>query len=187
MSFISSNIETMNANVVTYKDYNYKLKDIPKEFQLIFDVIDEEAESYLMSLMDVETDKSREKLKQIMKDIAMSEELKKYYPILKYKINTRYSDKIKKGDGMMFHIEDKKFYNPQVAVISFGSDIQIALQDIKTNTNVYIPIPRRSMFIIRDPQFKYKRGIAKREVDRYGSMEVKRGDRYSIVLLSKIE
>ena len=43
------------------------------------------------------------------------------------------------------------------------------------------------MFILKDPQFKYKRGIAKREVDRYGSMEVKRGDRYSIVLLSKIE
>ncbi len=174
----------MTTNVITYKDYNYKLKDIPSEFQLIFDVIDEEAESFLMGLMDVETDKSSEKLKKIMKELG--EEIPKTFG-LKYRITTRYSDKIKKGEGMMFHIEDKKFYNPQVVVISFGSDIQIALQDVKTNTNIYIPIPRRSMFILKDPQFKYKRGIAKREVDRYGSMEVKRGDRYSLVLLSKID
>ena len=81
--------------------------------------------------------------------------------------------------------EDSKYYNPCVIVINLGSDIEMMFIDTKTKKQIPIMLPRRSMFLFQDTQFKFQRAITKRFVDKHENEEYKRGDRYSLVFKSR--
>lgn len=180
----------LSGNIITYNDFHYKLDDIPAEFTLVFNTIDEDTESYLMNLITI---KDQTKLKIILKCFA-----DEFYTnagpngeTLPYKLNTQSTHFLPKGEGMLFTEQDIKV-NPIVVVISMGSDIVLTLKDKKTQKLINIPIPRRSMFLLQDPQRKYQRGIAKRDKDIIGAnplfgtpKTILRQDRFSIVFESR--
>jgi tetratricopeptide (TPR) repeat protein len=119
-------------------------------------------------------------LKEIMKCIAGE-----FNTELQYKLNDFTFGKIKSGDGMPPEKEESKYYNPCVVVINLGTDIEMIFVDTKTKRQFPIMLPRRSMFLFQDKQFKYQRSIAKRFVDKHENQEYKRSDRYSLVFKSR--
>jgi hypothetical protein len=175
-------ISNISGRVITYKNFHYKLDEIPDVFHLITDAIDKDIENIFIELIDNPTDENKKKIKEITKCFA-----RQFETNLPYKLNTINFSKLPKGEGMLFFSEEKRVYNPCVVVISFGSDILFTLQDTKTGKLYNIPLPRRSMFLFQDTEYRYKRGISKRMFDMIGSRRYEREDRYSIVFQSKKE
>jgi hypothetical protein len=66
-----------------------------------------------------------------------------------------------------------------------GSDILFTLKNIITNKMYQIWLPRRSAFVITDPEFIWQRGIANRPTDGYQGKTYNRKKRYSIVFKGK--
>jgi hypothetical protein len=172
----------LSSKVITYKNFHYNIDEIPDVFKIITDAIDDDIEKIFIDLIDNPTDINKKKLKEISKCFAQQFETN-----LPFKLNTINFSKLQKGEGMAFSTEEKRVYNPCVVVISFGSDILFSLKDSKTNKVYNIPLPRKSMFLFQDPEYRYLRGIAKRDIDFIGSRKYERGDRYSIVFQSKKE
>ena len=81
--------------------------------------------------------------------------------------------------------EDQKYYNPCIIVINLGSDIEMMFIDTKTKKQIPIMLPRRSMFLFQDTQFKFQRAISKRFIDKHENEEYKRNDRYSLIFKSR--
>ena len=182
-------IASISGKVITHKSFHYKLDEIPNEFTLVFDAIDEDIEKLFISLIDNPTDENKKNMKEISKCFAQQFEAN-----CRYKLNTITYSKLLAGEGMPWFSEDKRIFNPCVVVISFGSDIFFSLQDKKTNKIYNIPLPARSMFLFQDPEGKYNRGISKREWDQLsgtgpglGSRRYNRKDRYSVIFQSKKE
>ena len=183
----------LSGNIITYNDFHYKLDDIPNEFTLVFNTIDEDTESYLINLIKSKDQNDKTKLKEIMKCFS-NEFYSNAGPngeTLKYKLNTQSAHFLPRAEGMIFTEQDMKV-NPIVVVISMGSDIVLTLKDKKTQKMTNIPIPRRSMFLLQDEQRKYQRGIAKRDKDIVGTQTlfgtpktILRQDRFSIVFESR--
>jgi len=166
-----------SGSVVSIGNFTYTLGKIPEEFKLIANIVEEDTEEQLINLIN--RNKVIE-LKEIMKCIAGE-----FNTELQYKLNDFTFGKIKSGDGMPPEKEESKYYNPCVVVINLGTDIEMIFVDTKTKRQFPIMIPRRSMFLFQDKQFKYQRSIAKRFVDKHESQEYKRSDRYSLVFKSR--
>jgi len=176
-------ISNLSGNVITYKNFHYKLEEIPSEFHLITDAIDDDIEKVFIDLIDgINLDENKKKMKEILKCFA-----EQFETNFSCKLNTRSYSKLPAGEGMQFFSEDPRLYNPCVVVISFGSDILFTLQDTKTKKMYNIPLPRKSMFLLQDKQWRYTRGISKRQFDQIGSRRYNREDRYSVVFQSKKE
>jgi hypothetical protein len=176
-------INNISGNVITYKNFHYKLDEIPPEFHLIVDAIDSDIENVFIDLINgINSSENKNKMKEILKCFA-----EQFQTNFSCKLNTRSYSKLPAGEGMQFFSEDPKLYNPCVVVISFGSDIMFTLQNTKTKKMYNIPLPRRSMFLLQDKEWKYTRGISKRPFDQIGSRRYIREDRYSLVFQSKKE
>jgi len=166
-----------SGKVVGVSGFTYTIKMIPDEFTLVANIVNEETERHIIDLIN----KNKEiDIKQIMKCIAAE-----FQPEIKYKLNDFSFGKIKSGEGMAPEKEDSKYYNPCVIVINLGSDIEMMFIDTKTKKQIPIMLPRRSMFLFQDSQFKFQRAISKRFVDKHENEEYKRGDRYSLVFKSR--
>jgi hypothetical protein len=166
-----------SGKVVGVSGFTYTIKLIPDEFTLVANIVNEETESRIINLIN--TNKGSE-IKEIMKCIASE-----FQPEIKYKLNDFTFGKLKSGEGMPPEKEDQKYYNPCVIVINLGSDIEMIFIDTKTKKQIPIMLPRRSMFLLQDTQFKFQRAITKRFVDKHENEEYKRGDRYSLVFKSR--
>jgi len=162
-----------SGKFVSVGGFTYNVKTIPDEFTLVANILDENTEEHIIKLIN--NNKNIE-IKEIMKCIASE-----FQGELKYKLNEFTFGKIKAGDGMQPEKEDSKYYNPCVIVMNLGTDIEFVLLDQKTRKQIPIILPRRSMFLLQDTQFKYQRLIAKRYIDKIDNEEIKRGDRYSLV------
>jgi hypothetical protein len=166
-----------SGKVVSVGGITYNIKTIPEEFTLVANIINEETEERIVNLIN--NNKNIE-LKEIMKCIASE-----FQGELRYKLNEFTFGKIKAGEGMQAEKEDPKYYNPCLIVMNLGSDIEIVLFDPKIKRQIPIILPRRSMFLLQDTQFKYQRIISKRFIDIINNEEIKRGDRYSLVFKSR--
>ena len=190
-------LQELSGNVLTYNNFHYKVNEIPEEFKLVFNAIDEETETLLINLIKSTgpgpstnpSDKTR--LKEILKCFS-----KEFYEFagpntsegtpqkLKYQLNTQSSHVLVKGEGMPFIEHDAK-HNPIVIVVNMGSDILFTLKDKTTQRLINIPLPRRSMFLLQDEKRKYQRGIAKRPFDDIGGNKIQRETRYSLLFESR--
>ena len=166
-----------SGKVVSIKGFSYILKLIPDEFTLVSNIINEETESHIINLIN--SNKGSE-IKEIMKCISSE-----FQPEIKYKLNDYSFGKLKAGEGMAPEKEDQKYYNPCIIVINLGSDIEMVFIDTKTKKQIPIMLPRRSMFLLQDTQFKFQRAISKRFVDKHENEEYNRKDRYSLVFKSR--
>lgn len=167
-----------SGKFVSIGGFTYNIKLIPDEITLIANIVNEETEERIITLINSNKDIE---IKQIMKCIASE-----FQPELKFKLNDFSFGKIKAGDGMTSpDKEDPKYYNPCVVVINLGSDIEMVFMDTKKRTQVPIMLPRRSMFLLQDTLFKFQRGITKKLVDKHENEEYKRNDRYSLVFKSR--
>jgi hypothetical protein len=166
-----------SGTIVSIGNFSYSLNKIPEEFKLVANIVDEDTEEKIINLI---SNRKEIELKQIMKCIAAE-----FQPELKYTLNDFTFGKIKTGDGMPPEKEDSKYYNPCVVVINLGTDIEMSFIDTKTKRQYSIMIPRRSMFLFQDKEFKYQRSITKRFVDKNDNREYKREDRYSLVFKSR--
>jgi hypothetical protein len=172
------------GNIITYNNINYDLNEIPEVFQLRFDVIDEDTEKHLIKLMDSKTPEDKQRLRSASFCIGnlFSEQVnkEKYFNDYEYGI-------LNPGEGMKFINEDKRYYKQDgiTSVINMGSDILFTLKNNVTNKMYQIWLPRRSAFVITDPQFIWQRGIANRLNDGYQGKTYDRKKRYSIVFKGK--
>ena len=184
-------LQELSGNVITYNNFHYKVNEIPDEFKLVFDAIDEETESLLIDLIKSSNPSDKTRLKEILKCFS-----KEFYEFagpntsdgvpqkLKYQLNTQSSHILVKGEGMPFIEIDAKL-NPIVIVVNMGSDILFTLKDKTTQRLINIPLPRRSMFLLQDEKRKYQRGIAKRPFDDIGGNKIQRETRYSLLFESR--
>ena len=166
-----------SGKVVGVGGFTYTIKLIPDEFTLVANIVNEETESHIIDLIN--KNKGNE-IREIMKCIASE-----FQPEIKYKLNDFTFGKIKAGEGMQPEKEDSKYYNPCVIVINLGSDIEMTFIDTKLKRQIPIMLPRRSMFLLQDTQYKFQRAISKRFVDKHENEEYKREDRYSLVFKSR--
>lgn len=166
-----------SGKVVSIGGITYNVNSIPKEFMLVANIINEETEEHLVNLIN--NNKNIE-LKEIMKCIASE-----FQGELKFRLNEFTFGKLKAGEGMQSEKEDPKYYNPCIIVMNLGTDIEIVLFDTKTKRQIPIILPRRSMFLLQDTQFKYQRVISKRFTETINNETIKRGDRYSLVFKSR--
>ena len=155
--------------------YAYNLKSIPNEIMLIGNSINIDTEKVFIDLIN-KNDKKQ--IIEMMK--CISEEFKE----LPFKINDFSYSKLLAGQGME-EKEDPKYYNPCVVVMNMGSDIELVLFDEKMRKQYPVMIPQRTMFLLEDKGFKFKRVIAKKQVDKVGQEENVRSDRYSFVFKSR--
>ena len=179
-------IQELSGNIITFDNFHYKVNEIPDEFKLVFDAIDEDTENRLIQLIKSSDKADKDTLKTILK--CFSEE---FYnnagpegQKLKYKLNTQSSHTLVSGDGMNFVEQDMK-NNPIVVVINMGTDIVFTLKDKTSNRLINIPLPRRSMFLLHDEKRKFQRGIAKRAFDVVGDKKIERQNRYSVLFESR--
>jgi hypothetical protein len=166
-----------SGKVVSIGGFTYNVKLFPDDITLVSSIVDIDTESHIIDLIN--KNKGIE-IREIMKCIASE-----FQPELSYKLNDFSFGKIKAGDGMQPEKEDPKYYNPCVIVINLGSDIEMMFIDIKLKKQIPIMLPRRSMFLLQDSQFKFQRAISKRFVDKHENEEYKREDRYSLVFKSR--
>jgi len=172
------------GNIITYNNINYYLNEIPEVFQLRFDVIDEDTEKHLIKLMDSKSQEDKQKLRSATFCIGklFSEQLNKptdFFNDYEYGI-------LNPGEGMKFTKENKSIYRKGVtSVINMGSDILFTLKNSITGKMYQIWLPRRSVFVITDPDFIWERGIANRQSDGYQGKTYERKKRYSIVFKAK--
>jgi hypothetical protein len=166
-----------SGKVVSIGSFTYNTKFIPEGFVLVGNAIDEPTESHLINLID--NGKAIE-LKEIMKCIA-----KEFEGELTCKLNEYTFGKLKLGEGMAPEREDSKYYNACVVVINMGSDIELTITDTKTRKTYHIMLTRRSMFLLKDKQFKFTRSISKKDEYLIGDNTFKRDIRYSLVFKSR--
>jgi hypothetical protein len=163
-----------NSNIISYGSYTYNKYALPDNIQLVLDIIDEETEEKLISLI---SDTKSQELKTICKCITDN-----VFKPLGLKFNDYQFSKLEKGKGMRYEQDNKSKYGSTIAVLSMGSDILYNLKNIVKNTVYNIVLPRRSLLIITDPQFELLRSIAQRGEDIVDySTKITREDRYSIV------
>jgi hypothetical protein len=157
--------------------FTYNVKLFPDEITLVANIVDIDTEKHIIDLINKKKDIE---VKQIMKCIAAE-----FQPELQFKLNDFSFGKLKAGEGMPPEKEDPKYYNPCIVVINLGSDIEMMFIDTKIKKQIPVMLPRRSMFLLQDSQFKFQRAISKRFVDKHENEEYKREDRYSLVFKSR--
>jgi hypothetical protein len=164
----------INSSVIHMSGFTYKIKDIPDELILIGDVFDEKTEQTIIDLIEA---RDTVKVTNILNCIA-----KEFEESLGKKLTDRRFYKLKAGDGMNWEREDRTRMST-VVVINLGSDILMTFQKGLKKTDIMLP--RRSMFLLKDPKYEYSRGIAKRAFDFFDKEKVFRKDRYSLVFKAK--
>jgi hypothetical protein len=164
----------VNSNVISYDNYNYNVNKLPHNIQLVLDIIDNETEQKLISL--ISNNKTSE-LKTICKCITDN-----VFKPLGLKFNDYQFSTIQKGKGMRYEQDNKNKYGTTIAILNMNTDILFNLKNIVKNTVYNIILPKKSLLIITDPEYELLRSIAQREEDIIDAKtRIIRGDRYSIV------
>jgi hypothetical protein len=163
----------INSNIISYSSYSYNKNEFPENVQLVFDLIDEETESKLISLIKNNKEKELRTISKCITDnvfIPLGLKFNDY----QFNINT-------KGTGLRPYIDNKSKYGGVSAIINMGSDILFNLKNISKNKVSNIVLPRRSLIIIVDHNYEILKGIAQRDIDIIDrNTTIVRDDRYSI-------
>ena len=163
----------INSNIISYLSYSYNKTILPDNIQLVLDIIDEETENKLISLI---RDNKIPELKSICKCINDN-----VFIPLGLKFNDYQFTITSKGTGIKPYIDNKSKYSGVSAILSMGSDILFNLKNISKNTVSNIVLPRRSLLVIIDPNYEILKGIAQRDTDIIDrNTTILREDRYSI-------
>jgi len=174
--------QEISSNIVTYNDINYDIKSIPDIVQVRFDTMTEETELLLMSLINSSNPSEQQKLRTINNCISQmfNEKLniRNYY-------NEFTPSVLEVGTGMDFISEDRNKYGDKIIVINIGSGITMTLVNKLTNKPYNIYLPRRSMILLNDDKYQYKRTIKKTVVDEIDGKIYQRGKRYGILFRHK--
>ena len=171
----------VTGNIVSFNNVDYDIKKIPNEFFLRLDAINEETEKKLISLID--SDPDSDQLKDIMECIrkVLNEELSLNDKTSKLILNDFDTYVLEPGQGMDYTSEDPKYYKGMVVVINMGSGVTLGLKNKITSKDSYIYLPRRSMFLLDDPKFQYKRFIRKAKSDDVNGVIYQREKRYAMI------
>ncbi len=164
-------------SLVTIDDIDFNPSKIPEELTLIANAIDKETEEKLINLIN--TPSSKRELITIMNCLA-----KEFENDLGCKLNDKSVGILKPGQEMR-EMQDLKYYNPCMVVMNLGSHTVLILRNKKDRSVYTIPLPRRSMFLYKDPKDLFERIIDKRTEDFVGTKKLVRDVRYSVVFKSK--
>jgi hypothetical protein len=167
----------INSNIVSYSSYSYNKITLPDNIQLVLDIIDDETENTLISL--IKNNKVNE-LRTISKCITDN-----VFIPLGLKFNDYQFTITPKGTGIKPYIDNKSKYGGVSAILNMGSDVLFNLKNTTKNTVSNIVLPRRSLLIIIDPNYEILKGVAQRDTDIIDySTTIVREDRYSITFRS---
>lgn len=162
-------------NILEINNIKYNINNLPKEINIIFNIISEDIEKLIINYIDTQN----KQLDTVLKCLSI-------FFSNKYntKFNSVFFSVLKSGEGMKQHSEDDN-YNSPILIMNLGSTILMKFKHKKSSKKYEILLPTCSLLIINDINKEYTREIDETKKDIYNNIEYERKTRYSLIFRSK--
>lgn len=179
MSSTVKQIRRLSSRVVSIGNVDYVPQTIPDEFIFVFNIFTEEVEEKMLRLIQSGSEADKKEVNDILSCMS-----KEFEGEVGCKFNNRTVTSVVAGQEWR-EVQDLKYFNPCIIVINLGSQTNLILRNKKTRATTQLIVPRRCMYLYRDPNDLYERSTDRKLVDLIDNNEVKRETRYSIVFKSR--